>query len=238
MKELIKVTQNERGEQLVSGRELHQFLEVKSRFNDWIANRIKKYDFIENVDFVAVTKFLVTAQGNKSAFTDYVLKLDMAKELSMVENNEKGKRAREYFIQCERKLLESNNYNSLNARVTFLENAITTISKAVEVNAKAIETITNDIAPVVKLIARNTALNKITKTEYDDSVEVFAEEYIDVIFGRTNSDVYNDYINFCNNKNLDITNKITFGKRMKAALGCEIINKKINGKKYRIFIKN
>lgn len=98
--ELIKITQNEQGEQLVSGRELHQFLEVKSRFNDWIKNRIEKYRFVENIDFTTLTKNLVN--GGKE--TDYIIRLDMAKELSMVENNDKGRQARRYFIECEKQL--------------------------------------------------------------------------------------------------------------------------------------
>ena len=56
MKELIKVTTNDKGQQLVSARELHEFLEVKSRFNDWITNRINKYEFEFEIDY---TKFLV-----------------------------------------------------------------------------------------------------------------------------------------------------------------------------------
>ena len=103
MNELIKVTEKN-GEQLVSARELYEFLEIKSRFNDWIKNRIEKYDFEENQDFVTITKKLVTAQGNESNYLDYILKIDMAKELSMVENNEKGSQARKYFIECEKKL--------------------------------------------------------------------------------------------------------------------------------------
>lgn len=106
MKDLIKITTNDKGQQLVSGRELHEFLEVKSRFNDWIANRINKYEFIEFEDYIAITKTLVTAQGNKSNYIDYALTIDMAKELSMVENNEKGKQARRYFIECEKKAKE------------------------------------------------------------------------------------------------------------------------------------
>ena len=99
MQELIKVTE-ENGEQLVSARELYEFLEVKSRFNDWIRNRIEKYEFQENQDFITITKNLV----NGGRETDYVLKLDIAKELSMVEGNEKGSQARKYFIECEKRL--------------------------------------------------------------------------------------------------------------------------------------
>jgi phage antirepressor protein len=101
MNELIRIEINENNEQVVSGRELHKFLEVRSRFNDWFNNRIEMYGFTENVDFVAITKILVTAQGNKSSYKDYLMKISMAKELTMIENNEKGKVIRKYFIECE-----------------------------------------------------------------------------------------------------------------------------------------
>ena len=102
MKELIKITKNEEGQQLVSARELHGFLEVKTRFNDWIKNRIEKYGFKENIDY---TKILVQCIRGQNEY-DFALVLDMAKELSMVENNEKGRQARKYFIKCEEKLKE------------------------------------------------------------------------------------------------------------------------------------
>lgn len=84
----------------VSARDLHTFLEVKSRFNDWIANRIKDFNFVENQDYVTLTKKIVSGGLAK----EYFLTLNMAKELSMVERNEKGKQARQYFIQCEKQL--------------------------------------------------------------------------------------------------------------------------------------
>lgn len=99
MNELIKVTE-ENGEQLVSAKELHEFLEVKSKFADWFKNRVSKYGFEENQDYVSISKNL----ENGGREIDYVLKLDIAKELSMVEGNEKGSQARKYFILCEKKL--------------------------------------------------------------------------------------------------------------------------------------
>ena len=56
---LVNNTVNGEAIQTVSARELHEFLEVKSRFNDWINNRIEEYEFIENQDFVTFTKNLV-----------------------------------------------------------------------------------------------------------------------------------------------------------------------------------
>lgn len=99
MNELIKVTQNNNGEQLVSARELYEFLGSKQDFTTWIKNRIEKYDFIENVDYTLHKKM-----EGKTWKHNYVIKLDMAKELSMVENNDKGKQARRYFIECEKQL--------------------------------------------------------------------------------------------------------------------------------------
>jgi anti-repressor protein len=81
----------------VNARDLHEFLESKQQFADWIKNRIKKYGFTEGMDFVSVHRIM-----NGSQSTDYHLSLDMAKELAMVERNDKGKEARQYFIECER----------------------------------------------------------------------------------------------------------------------------------------
>lgn len=86
--------------QTVDARELHSFLEVSSRFNDWIINRIKDFSFVENQDFVTFTKNLVNGGKTK----EYALSLSMGKELSMVERNAKGKQARLYFIECEDKV--------------------------------------------------------------------------------------------------------------------------------------
>lgn len=87
-------------QQTVNARELHAFLEVQTRFNDWIKNRVDEYGFIENQDFIAFTENLV----NGGRRIEYALSLDMAKELSMVERNAQGKQARQYFIDCEKRL--------------------------------------------------------------------------------------------------------------------------------------
>lgn len=105
MKELIKVTYEEE-KALVGARELHEFLEVTERFQQWFDKRVKKYGFIENEDFTSVKTFTVVNNGAERELQDYVITTDMAKELSMIQNTEKGKQARKYFIQCEKKLKE------------------------------------------------------------------------------------------------------------------------------------
>ena len=101
MNQLIKITEKE-GKQLVNARELHEFLENKRKFSDWIKQRIKQYGFVENEDFT-IHKFV----KGKATQIDYAITVEMAKELSMVENNEKGNQARKYFIQCEKQLKEN-----------------------------------------------------------------------------------------------------------------------------------
>ena len=88
--------------QTVNARDLHEFLEVGKDFSNWIKDRIKKYGFQDGVDFTTISRSPELASGNRGAAVDYHLSLDMAKELSMVERNAKGKEARQYFIECER----------------------------------------------------------------------------------------------------------------------------------------
>lgn len=108
--ELIKITTNESGVSCVSARELHEGLRVEQRFNDWINRRIKKYGFEENTDYTCLTQKRVTQRtnGQKGTATekDYIITVDMAKELCMVENNDLGRKFRKYFIECEKKLQE------------------------------------------------------------------------------------------------------------------------------------
>lgn len=100
MNELIKIEVKD-GQQLVSGRELHKFLEVGTRYDTWINRIIEKYNFIENKDFITIAQKRATAQGNETTYVDHLMTLNMAKEISMVANTEKGKLARQYFIKCE-----------------------------------------------------------------------------------------------------------------------------------------
>lgn len=100
MSGLINIAQRKLGAEAVetvNARELHAFLEVRSEFRNWIKNRIEDFGFVEGSDFV--TSVENYRGGDRK---DYHLSLDMAKELAMVERTEKGKQARQYFIECER----------------------------------------------------------------------------------------------------------------------------------------
>lgn len=95
--ELIKVTTNDNHEPVVSGRNLHEALGVKTPYDKWFP-RMADYGFIENQDF---STFLSESTGGRPS-TDHVIKLDMAKEIAMIQRTEKGKEVRQYFIQVEK----------------------------------------------------------------------------------------------------------------------------------------
>lgn len=89
MEELIPIG-DYNGKKAISARELHLFLESKQDFSNWINKRIKKYGLIENQDYQVFNKFIENPSGGRP-LTEYALTIDCAKELSMVEGNEKGK---------------------------------------------------------------------------------------------------------------------------------------------------
>ncbi|EHK5117445.1 antA/AntB antirepressor family protein [Escherichia coli] len=88
---------------LVNARDLHTFLDVGKRFASWIVERIAEYGFVENQDFMIISQVREKIGRGRPA-KDYHLTLDTAKELAMVERNEKGRQIRRYFIECEKKL--------------------------------------------------------------------------------------------------------------------------------------
>lgn len=108
MKQLIKITTNEKGQQLVSARELHEFLGIVKHMTQWMVPYIKNdndYGFVENVDFTRIDGEVNPTNGIPTI--DYALTIEMAKELSMLSKSPKGSEARKYFISCEKKLKEN-----------------------------------------------------------------------------------------------------------------------------------
>ncbi|MCY7692726.1 phage antirepressor KilAC domain-containing protein [Bacillus safensis] len=104
MNKLIPTQQTSEGNLLVSGRDLHEFLEIGTRYDIWF-NRMKEYGFVENIDFLLVVQKRST-NNPKNPFTDITdhhIKISMAKEIAMLQRNEKGKEARLYFLELERK---------------------------------------------------------------------------------------------------------------------------------------
>lgn len=120
---LVPVTEtqlNGKLQQTVSAKALHNYLKVGNDFSTWIKGRIKEYELIKNDDFLIFdsSEFRnqstnneqqikwTTKRGGDRKSTDYILTIGTAKELAMIENNEKGRAIRKYFIRCEEHLKE------------------------------------------------------------------------------------------------------------------------------------
>lgn len=102
MKELLKVDYS-KNEPTVSGRELHEFLEVKTKYVDWFS-RMKDYGFTEGVDYTLVAQKRETKNPRNpyTQFLDHQLSIPMAKELCMIQRTDRGKQARQYFLAIEK----------------------------------------------------------------------------------------------------------------------------------------
>lgn len=97
--QLPTIQENNDLQQAVSARDLYNFLQPSERFNNWFERQLQ-YGFVENIDYLGCEVFNTLA---RQSLQDYFLSVDMAKEISMIQRSDKGKQARQYFIECERK---------------------------------------------------------------------------------------------------------------------------------------
>ena len=100
MNELIKINYDNPEKPVVSGRELHEALGIKTAYKDWFP-RMCEYGFTENSDFLTVAQKRATAQGNFTTYNDHMLTIPMAKELCMIQRTDIGRKFRQYFISVE-----------------------------------------------------------------------------------------------------------------------------------------
>lgn len=97
---MLSVTLNEKQEPIVGGRELHEALEIQTEYKKWFT-RMCEYGFVENQDYIRVTQKCPTLGGMQD-ITNHAIKLDMAKEIAMIQRSDVGKKVRQYFIQVEK----------------------------------------------------------------------------------------------------------------------------------------
>lgn len=135
MKGLIKIEVMAIGDRMVNtvdARMLHTFLGSKQQFSNWITNRVQSYDFTEHTDFATINNSICSPPR-----TEYALTMNMAKELSMVERNARGKQARKYFIECEEKL-KGQTYLERHNLPNFMDPAISARAWAEQVELKQV----------------------------------------------------------------------------------------------------
>ena len=153
------VTLNENQEPIVSGRTLHKELGVQTEYKKWFG-RMAEYGFTEGDDFVRVTQKWDTPGGIQNV-TDHALKLDMAKEIAMIQRTEKGKQVRQYFIQVERdynspEKIMARALNIANTRLSLLETTLEQMKpKALFADAVAASKTSILIGELAKIITQN-----------------------------------------------------------------------------------
>lgn len=151
--ELVPVYETSKGERVVYGSELHKVLEVKTSYKDWSERRFTDIDAGENEDYEVLLKNERNSKGGRPQ-KDHIIKLDTAKEMAMLERNEKGKQVRRYFIQIEKKYKDNpldNLSTELKAvivvdkRVTQVEQRIEKLENNMTVSHEQIQTIKNRV---------------------------------------------------------------------------------------------
>jgi|GEM_PF-759103 len=143
MNELIPVIEQENGKVAVSGRMLYDFLDLTERFSKWW-DRMIGYGFEINLDYSPYQK---VHPQNKQIIDDYSMTLDMAKEVAMLQRNEKGKQARKYFIEVEKRYKQQAPINNLSPQLQYLislETKQNEIDKKVSNIETEVESIKND----------------------------------------------------------------------------------------------
>ncbi|MFS1016803.1 antA/AntB antirepressor family protein [Enterococcus casseliflavus] len=172
MNELIKVTTNDNDEQLVSGRELHGFLEVETPYKKWF-DRMSEYGFAKNVDFTVLDKNVRddTSFGGARKITDHAMKLDMAKEVSMIQRTDKGKQARQYFIQVEKQYKQQQlDTSNLSPELQMFQGLFTAVAKQ-EIATKQLESKIDSVSEIVSLNTldwrknANSLINQIARIQ-------------------------------------------------------------------------
>ncbi|WP_336877584.1 phage antirepressor KilAC domain-containing protein [Staphylococcus nepalensis] len=98
--QMFNIQEKENGEIAISGRELHEALEIKTQYTKWF-ERMTEYGYQENIDYIAISQKRLTAQGNVTTYIDHALTIDTAKEIAMIQRNEIGRAVRQHFIRIE-----------------------------------------------------------------------------------------------------------------------------------------
>lgn len=158
MNDLIKITKTNIGAEVinsVNARETYDYLGLaKGQFSRWIKSAIDKYDFIENEDYI-------TIDTNVEGVKDYIVSLDMAKELCLVSSTPKGKETRKYFIEVEKK-----------------QNRVLTVSEQIALIAQGHQEVEQRLTQIEHKIENDITLTSIQKHHLKKAVNIKVYELI------------------------------------------------------------
>lgn len=184
--EIVPVYETEKGIKVVNGRELYTVLESKQDFSTWVKRRLLECDAEENEDFELLHNSVEQVSGTKYRI-EYIIKLDTAKEMAMLERNEKGKQVRKYFIAVEKK------YNRIKVPMTIPEQIQLLAMGNVELNQKVDDLDKKIDRLELDLPILGIEIDRITSAVHKKGVECLGGKYSEAYQDRSlRGKVYND----------------------------------------------
>ncbi|PWE57163.1 hypothetical protein DEM27_05845 [Metarhizobium album] len=139
----------------VDGREVHRFLQSKKDYSSWMKDRIKKYGFVANIDYVVFTQIGENPSGGRPA-TEYLLSIGMGKELGMIDRSARGREIRKYFIAIEER------QNAQSARpISLAEMALQNAQALVDMERRQAEQLTELVAQRADITAAREDIAEI-----------------------------------------------------------------------------
>ena len=187
---LVPVYETEKGIKVVNGRELHSVLESKQDFSTWVKRRLLECDAEENEDFELLHNSVEQVSGTKYRI-EYIIKLDIAKEMAMLERTEKGKQVRKYFIAIEKKYNHAKVPMTIPEQIQLLAMGNVELNQKVDNLDKKIEQLEYDLPILGIEIDRITAAAK--KKGVDCLGGKNSEAYADrSLRGKVYNDIYRE----------------------------------------------
>lgn len=197
--ELIKIETSESGQHVVSGRELHKFLEVRTEYRHWFP-RMVEYGFREGIDYNPV----IFDRLEKTGFDDkgtpkqeHLITIQMAQEIAMIQRTEKGKQARQYFIEAEKTLKKIVNKNIIaDAKDKRIIELTRDLSEAVKHSEKVIKTVDETMENLRGELEE--VLKKETREAVNEEIEKEIHNQVIVAVTRTVAERFAVYIDKLN----------------------------------------
>ena len=182
---IIPIYENKSKEKLINARELFYTLrgrETKTKFADWIKERLVKYKFIENVDYICFRNFTKADRYGNKTTKEYYLTIDTAKEICMIENNEIGRKIRRYFIETEKRYRNIiNTNNNTNQFIEIMQNAINYMREnniRVENLELGLEEVKNEVKNIKSSIDIKIKNDYCLASDIAEQLELYSENKI------------------------------------------------------------
>lgn len=214
MDNLIPTHKDDKGNILVNGRDLHEFLDATERYSTWF-DRMIKYGFEENIDYVGCKTFNTLA---RQELQDHAMTIDMAKEISMLQRNEKGKQARQYFIEVEKQAKQNElDVSNLSPELQMFKGIFDSVARQEQATKKLETKVDNGFKGITEIVGLNVTdwrkqtqslIHKMAKTQGGFSAyqEIGSDIYAETD-RRAGSDLHRRLINLRKNMAIEGASK-------------------------------